>query len=201
MTYFSISQGGFGEISEKRSKFLCWISSALSAEQARTHALSLKSEHLKARHVCWAWLGIDGAMRANDDGEPNGCAGKPMLSVLEKAKLINVACYCVRYFGGVLLGTGGLSRAYREAAECALKNAVIKEVYKVQLISVNIPYSHYEKIEHTIKQLGGFVMKVQYLEEISIQFALPPEKVPLFMNSCTALPCHLKGTTYLSPKE
>lgn len=116
------AQEGYGEYEDRGSRFLAWVFYAPDEAAFEVRAAELQLEHAKARHHCWAWC-IGSAYRFNDDGEPGGTAGRPMLQVLEGSKLQDLAAICVRYFGGVKLGTGGLARAYSGATARALEAA------------------------------------------------------------------------------
>jgi uncharacterized YigZ family protein len=113
---------GYGEHEDRGSRFLAWVFHAPDEASFLARAEALRMEHPRARHHCWAWQ-IDSAYRFNDDGEPGGTAGRPMLQVLESSGLQDLAAICVRYFGGVKLGTGGLARAYSGATARALEDA------------------------------------------------------------------------------
>lgn len=117
-----------GEHEDRGSRFLAWVFHAPDEAALRRRLAELRAEHAKARHHCWAWFGGPGAYRFADDGEPGGTAGRPMLQVLEGAGLVEIGAVCVRYFGGVKLGTGGLARAYAGAtarAVAALRRRVV----------------------------------------------------------------------------
>lgn len=116
------AQEGYGEYEDRGSRFLAWVFHAPGETSFLARAAAIRLEHPKARHHCWAWQ-IDAAYRFHDDGEPGGTAGRPMLQVLEGSGLQDLAAICVRYFGGVKLGTGGLARAYSGATVRALEAA------------------------------------------------------------------------------
>jgi len=105
-------QEGLGEHEDRGSRFLAWVFRAADEQALKARLEAIRAEHPKARHSCWAWFGGPGAYRFFDDGEPGGTAGRPMLQVLEGCGMSEVGAVCVRYFGGVKLGTGGLARAY-----------------------------------------------------------------------------------------
>jgi len=113
---------GYGEYEDRGSRFLAWVFHAPDEASFLARAAAIRLEHPKARHHCWAWQ-IGAAYRFNDDGEPGGTAGRPMLQVLEGSGLQDLAAICVRYFGGVKLGTGGLARAYSGSTARALEAA------------------------------------------------------------------------------
>lgn len=116
------AQEGYGEYEDRGSRFLAWVFHASAEQDFLARAEAIRLEHPKARHHCWAWQ-IGAAYRFHDDGEPGGTAGRPMLQVLEGSGLQDLAAICVRYFGGVKLGTGGLARAYSGATARALEAA------------------------------------------------------------------------------
>ena len=111
------------EYEEKRSQFICVLSHVETAEEAVELINRVKKENYEARHNCWAYLLKDGSKRFSDDGEPQGTAGLPMLDVLEKSDITDVVAVVTRYFGGILLGAGGLVRAYSKAVSMAVNEA------------------------------------------------------------------------------
>ena len=121
MTEYYVPAGaGESEYVEKRSRFLGHVRPVESEEEAKAFIAAVKKEHYDARHNCWCYLIKDGPERYSDDGEPQGTAGIPMLEVLRREGVSNVVCVVTRYFGGVLLGSGGLFRAYTKSAKDAL---------------------------------------------------------------------------------
>ncbi|MFV0521321.1 MAG: YigZ family protein [Mangrovibacterium sp.] len=134
-SFLTISSPSEALFKDKGSKFIAYAYPVETEEEIKEYIQALKKEHYAARHHCYAWrLGADlKNFRANDDGEPSSTAGKPILGQIQKAELTNILIVVVRYFGGVLLGTGGLINAYRNAAALAIDNAKIEE----QLVFVN----------------------------------------------------------------
>ena len=122
-TYLMPDAFGEAELVEKRSRFLGHVWPAQSEEEARARIEEMKKQYYDARHNCWCYLIRDGAVRYSDDGEPQGTAGQPMLNVFQAGEITNAVCVVTRYFGGVLLGAGGLVRAYSAAAKAALDAA------------------------------------------------------------------------------
>ena len=137
---------GESEYIEKRSSFLGVVEPVSSEEEARAVITAIKKQHRDARHNCWCYLIQGGAERYSDDGEPQGTAGIPMLEVFRKAGVSNAVCVVTRYFGGVLLGAGGLLRAYTKAAKDALENAGITEVIPMRELILRCPYSLLDRI-------------------------------------------------------
>lgn len=127
--YYTIEQPAEGSITEKKSKFISHIFPVKSAEEVKVIVDEHRKKYYDARHLCWAYvLGWEREeFRSNDDGEPSGTAGKPILGQINSAGLTDVLILVVRYFGGTLLGTGGLIKAYKEAAADAIANAEIVE--------------------------------------------------------------------------
>ncbi len=134
------AQEGFGEYLDRGSRFLAWVFHAPDNEAFEARLAELYEEHPKARHHCWAWR-IGKAYRFNDDGEPGGTAGRPMLQVMEGSELEDVAAICVRYFGGVKLGTGGLARAYSGATAIALQEAGSRTLEARSTMKMEMPFS------------------------------------------------------------
>ena len=126
--YFISAGAGEAEYNEKRSRFLGHIAFAPSEEEAKAFVAEMKKKYYDARHNCWCYIIKDGPERYSDDSEPQGTAGIPMLEVLRRAGVTNAVCVVTRYFGGVLLGAGGLLRAYTRAAADALEAGGISAV-------------------------------------------------------------------------
>lgn len=129
-SYLTLDGPCTGEFKDRASKFLAYSWPVQSEQEIQEHLDALRKEHFKARHHCYAWrLGREGLLfRANDDGEPSGTAGRPILGQIDSSGLTDVLIVVVRYFGGTLLGTSGLINAYREAAAEALRAGTIKTV-------------------------------------------------------------------------
>lgn len=131
------------EIKEKNSRFISWIFPAQTAEEAEKRVAELWKKYHNATHICYGWRigqGIEDSVRTNDDGEPSGTAGQPILNEIRKHDLFNAVLCVVRYFGGVKLGTGGLLRAYRASAEAVLKTVRPVTVVPMAAIRFSVPY-------------------------------------------------------------
>lgn len=141
-SYFTIVKEGSGVFKEKMSKFLSFAVSVTNPEDARTYIKFYQNEYHDARHVCWAYMiGADRKeWQLNDNGEPSGTAGKPILGQINSKELTDVLVIVVRYFGGIKLGTPGLIAAYREAARLALEDAGKQEVHKTVTLKIRFPY-------------------------------------------------------------
>ena len=140
--YYTIEKEGKGIFKEKMSKFLSFSFYVESGEEARSRIKDIQNEYHDSRHVCWAYMiGPDRKeWQLNDNGEPSGTAGKPILGQINSFGLTNVVVIVVRYFGGIKLGTPGLIAAYREAARIALEDSGKKEVHKMETVKISFPY-------------------------------------------------------------
>lgn len=153
--YRSLAAPSTGEFKDRGSKFLAYAWPVRTEEEALEHLEALRKEHFKARHHCFAWrLGPDGSrFRANDDGEPSGTAGRPILGQIDSFNLTNVVIVVVRYFGGTLLGASGLIQAYREAAAEALRNGDIREYLVKDQLLLDFDYALMPDVMNAVKKL------------------------------------------------
>lgn len=174
--YKTITENANSEYVVQRSRFIGMIFPVDTESKALSIIESVRKEYWDARHCCYAFRIGEGipAARSNDDGEPSGTAGKPILEILEKRGLSNVLLIVVRYFGGILLGTGGLTRAYSKAASDAVEAATIAEVKYCSRYSVNVPYTLWNKIE-TLLRMKSKITAIGYAENVNVEFALPLE--------------------------
>ena len=171
---------GESEYIEKRSSFLGIVEPVSSEEEARAVIAAVKKQHRDARHNCWCYLIQGGAERYSDDGEPQGTAGIPMLEVFRKAGVSNAVCVVTRYFGGVLLGAGGLLRAYTKAAKDALENSGITEVIPVRELTLRCPYSLLERIRLEIAAAEAELLSTDYAADITLSIRIPEAKAVSF---------------------
>jgi uncharacterized YigZ family protein len=164
--FYTIESPSFGEYKEKGSKFIAYAFRMDTESEFSPKMESVKAEHPKARHYCYAWkIGSDNNhFRANDDGEPSGTAGRPILNQILSHGLTNVLVIVVRYFGGTKLGVKGLIKAYKEAGEEALNNAVKTEDYITDRIRLDFSYDEMGHILNVIKSLELHVAEKQFDE-------------------------------------
>ena len=148
------------ELVEKRSRFIGQVWRVSSEEEARARIEETKKKHYDARHNCWCYLIRDGAVRYSDDGEPQGTAGQPMLNVFQREGVENVCCVVTRYFGGVLLGAGGLVRAYTQSAKDALDAAGVSVVRRWVAMEVPCTYAQFEGMRREVAAFSGVVEQV-----------------------------------------
>ena len=171
--YLVPSHASETEFTEKRSTFIGRVWPVESEEEARLRIDETKKKHHDARHNCWCYLIKDGPVRYSDDGEPQGTAGQPMLGVFQKEGVTNVCCVVTRYFGGVLLGAGGLVRAYTQSAKDALDAAGISAVRRWVELAVECPYSFLERVKLACAAQGGVVGEIEYAAGVTVHALLP----------------------------
>ena len=185
--YFVPAGSGEAEFVEKRSSFLGHVRFAETEDAAREFINEMKKKHYDARHNCWCYIIREGAVRYSDDGEPQGTAGLPMLEVFRREGVENVVCVVTRYFGGVLLGTGGLLRAYTKSAKDALDAAGIAAVRRWVKLETACPYSLLERMKTECMALDGAVSDVEYGADVRMSFLLPEAKAEAFCARVTEL--------------
>ena len=162
------------EFTEKRSRFIGRVWRVESEEEAREKIAQTKARHHDARHNCWCYLLREGNVtRYSDDGEPQGTAGQPMLEVFRREGVENVCCVVTRYFGGVLLGTGGLLRAYTRSAKDALAAAGIAVVRQWARTAVECPYPFLERVKGEVAAAQGILGEIEYGAQVRIPALLP----------------------------
>ena len=171
---------GEAELTEKRSRFLGHVRPAESEEEARAFIAEMKKKYYDARHNCWCYLIRGGPERYSDDGEPQGSAGLPMLEVFRREGVTNAVCVVTRYFGGVLLGTGGLLRAYTQSAKDALRAAGVAEVCRRAELSVPCSYALLERVKQETVAFGGTVADTDYGVAVTLRVLLPAEQADAY---------------------
>jgi len=185
MDYMMPSGHGKAEYVEKRSRFIGQVWPVTSEEEARALVAKTKAQYHDARHNCWCCLirGEDGqaaAARYADDGEPQGTAGLPMLEVFRRGGVENVLCVVTRYFGGILLGTGGLSRAYAHAAKLALEAAGVAEMRARTAMEIVCPYGLLDRVKNEIERCGGALEQAEYGADVMITAVFDDDQAPAF---------------------
>ena len=176
------------EFTEKRSRFIGHVWRVESETEARAHVEEMKKRYYDARHNCWCYrLREGGVERYSDDGEPQGTAGQPMLNVFQRENVNDVVCVVTRYFGGILLGAGGLVRAYSAAAKDALDGAGISVVRRWVAMEVPCTYAQFEGMRREIGSFGGVVEAVDYGVDVVLSALLPEERAEAFSARLTEL--------------
>ena len=171
--YLVPTRDAAAEFVERRSRFIGHIWVTETEAEALERIKSMREKHWDATHNVYAYLIRDGAMRYSDDGEPQGTAGMPVLEVLRRQQLYNVCCVVTRYFGGILLGAGGLVRAYTRAAKEAVEAAGISEKRVWTKIGVQCPYHLFDRLRQQTEELGGLVDKADYGAQIDLTIMVP----------------------------
>ena len=162
---YILPQTGEFELIEKKSRFLGKCSPVQSATEALDFIQAVKSAHKEANHNVFAYSTVaDNIIRFNDDGEPKGTAGMPVLNVFQKSDIINYVCVVTRYFGGTLLGAGGLVRAYTKAAKGALDAAAPQELLAYTNYRLICKYANLDKIKYMLDKLNAEVLDWEYTE-------------------------------------
>ncbi|MDD6021251.1 MAG: YigZ family protein [Oscillospiraceae bacterium] len=171
---------------EKRSRFIGYARPVKTNEEAVAFINEIKSNHWDATHNVYAYVLRDGQIRRySDDGEPQGTAGIPVLDVLIKEGLTDVAVVVTRYFGGVLLGTGGLVRAYSHSAKIAVTAANIITMSLCCEVIVRTDYNFYGRLNSLIPECGGAVENTQFTDSVEVSFIIPKENVEAFSKKLT----------------
>ena len=174
------TKSGASEYVDKRSRFLGLVQPVGSEDEARAVIAACKKQYHDARHNCWCYLLRDGTERYSDDGEPQGTAGIPMLEVFRREGVCNVVCVVTRYFGGILLGAGGLLRAYTKSAKDALDAASISVVRRWVETALDCSYAAAEKLKQEITAFGGIVAGLDYGAAVTIHAYTPEESAENF---------------------
>jgi len=176
-TYRVLLEGGEGEIIEKKSRFIATVRKVEREEEAVAFIEEMKKKYWDARHNCSAFvIGSRGELtRCSDDGEPSGTAGRPMLEVLLGEGIRNIAVVVTRYFGGVLLGTGGLVRAYTQAVKAGLENCSIGAMVHGYEILLNTDYNGIGKVLYLLGQSGVEPVDSDYGVDVTLQIRIPSE--------------------------
>ena len=179
-SYHTITAPATGEFKDRGSKFFGYAYPVRSEEEALQWLEMLRKEHFKARHHCFAWrLGVEGSrFRANDDGEPGGTAGRPILGQIDAFGLTDVFIVVVRYFGGTLLGTSGLIHAYREAAAAALRNADITEKIIKDHFTLDFDYALMPDVMNGVKKLDLEIVRQTFEERGLLEIAIRQTEAP-----------------------
>lgn len=185
--YKTVRRGGEGEIVEKKSRFIATVRPVEDEEEAAAFIEEMKKKYWDARHNCSAFIvgTRQPVTRSSDDGEPSGTAGKPMLEVLLGEGLCNAAVVVTRYFGGTLLGTGGLIRAYSQAVREALRSCEIVTRRYGQKLTVQTDYSASGKVQYFLGELGISPIAVEYTDVVTTELIVPVSETDRFKKKIT----------------
>ena len=185
--YKILWQEGRGELTEKKSRFIAQTCPVESEEEAVSFIESVRKQYWDARHHCFAYVCGDRnqTQRCSDDGEPSQTAGRPILDVILGSQVHNICLVVTRYFGGTLLGTGGLVRAYSGAAKEGLNNSVVLEKCPGRLMKIETDYTGIGKIQYILGQNGIAVLDSQYTDKVEVSAVAPAEKAEKLVSEIT----------------
>jgi uncharacterized YigZ family protein len=187
MSYVTIKGLCAAELVEKRSRFIASASPVTRESEAKAFVAQIKARHPDARHNVFAYSLRGGGQRCSDDGEPQGSAGQPVLNVITRRGLVDVAVVVTRYFGGVLLGAPGLLRAYTQSATQALDAAQPLEMRRALQYQAVIDYSLITRVQQLISSIGGRVSGADYGANVSMELIVFEETEEVFLKSFTSL--------------
>ncbi len=187
LEYTAVTSEGVGEIIEKKSRFIGYVLPVETVEEAETRIAEISKKHWDARHNCYAYIiGKRGEqVKCSDNGEPSGTAGKPILEVLKGAGLTNTLIVVTRYFGGVLLGTGGLVRAYTQSAQAGLAEAQISRFIYGQQLTVQVDYSLIDPLQYFFKQKEITPSDIRYTDKVEFDICIPLPQVDSMIEEIT----------------
>ena len=193
--YITITQHETAEIVEKKSKFIADLYYVENAEQVEEKIIEIKKKYYDAKHNCVAYRVVKNEQvveKSSDDGEPSGTAGGPMLNILQKNNLCNIVVVVTRYFGGILLGTGGLVRAYSDATQKAIEKCI--KVYKVEGIEVQvkIDYANLDVFKYYCKNNEINITKIDYAEDIILKIEMEKNRKKIFLKDIETKTLNIK---------
>lgn len=188
MNYFTVSEPASDSFTEKKSEFIGYIAPVTTSEQAIEFIEKIKSMHRKARHNVYAYiLRQDNISRYSDDGEPQGTAGVPVLDVLRKRGLTDVCMVVTRYFGGILLGGGGLVRAYSHAASLACDAAEIMDMRLSHRLKITTDYNMYGRINYILLDYDTITINADFADNVSLEILVMSEKLHALTEKLTSI--------------
>ena len=187
--YLTLARPGQGEYEEKKSRFLGKAVHIESEEEAAAFIAGIRKQYYDARHNCYAWVLGEGSERkkSSDDGEPSGTAGQPILRVIEGSGCTNVLVIVTRYFGGTLLGTGGLVRAYTQAARAALENAQTARMCLCRKLAVTVDYGALDRLMYALRRDGIEPQETEYGAKVTLHLIIEEKQGDTVENMITAL--------------
>ena len=188
--YKTIKEASSDEFIVKKSRFIGYVKPVKTQEEALEFINEIKSKHWDATHNVYAYtLRNGGVRRFSDDGEPQGTAGIPSLDVLLKEEVVDCCVVVTRYFGGIMLGAGGLVRAYSHGAKIALDAGGIITMSLCKIVRVKTDYNFYGRLVPLICEEGGIVEDTQFTDNVEVTFRIPQDKVPFFESRLVDISC------------
>jgi len=187
-SYRTVSASGEAEFIEKKSRFIGHIAPVVSEGEAVSFVSDIRSRHRRANHNCYAYILREGsAMRYSDDGEPQGTAGMPILEVIRREGVVDVAVVVTRYFGGVLLGAGGLVRAYAHAAKLALDCVGVAKMCLCTEIALEMPYAMYEQVQKLLDDYPALVLDTSFAGDVTMYIRMRADSFAEFEAALTEI--------------
>ena len=181
MTYQTLARPVTARLEIKKSDFITYAYPVTSREQAMFHVEQLREKYADARHHCWAYIIGDPnnttSAGFDDDGEPGGTAGRPILNVLQHKSIGNVIIVVVRYFGGIKLGAGGLTRAYAGSAQAAVDEMLLTPYVPMTQVQVAADFANESQVRYVVEDMGGSIGEVIYSKAVTLTVALPEADV------------------------
>lgn len=185
--YYTVGKSGVGELTEKKSRFIGYAAPVSDEEAALAFIREIKRKHNDARHNCFAYRLKSGVCRYSDDGEPQGTAGQPILEVLSRGEITDCAVVVTRYFGGVLLGTGGLSRAYSAAAKLALESAETVHMRRMMRCTAQFDYALYGSIQTMLARHDAVINASDFADTVTLGLFVDEEQLAAVSAGITEL--------------
>lgn len=188
--YKTVAAEAADEFTEQRSRFIGYVCPVKTEEEAAAFIEKKKKQHWDARHNVYAYVLREGGIqRSSDDGEPHGTAGIPVLEVMLKSGVTDAVIVVTRYFGGILLGTGGLARAYTRGARIALEAGGIITMQKCSICRLECDYNQYGRLSGLIPQCGGVTEDTEFGSNVVMTFHIPPEQYGGFLKQLADITC------------
>lgn len=185
--YVTIAQRAEDDFFERKSQFIGYIAPVSSEEEALAFLAEIRAKHRDARHNCFAYILQNGVKRASDDGEPQGTAGVPIMEVVEREGLTDVIVVVTRYFGGILLGAGGLVRAYAHAAKLAVDAAQRKVMSPAVLVEMQMDYNQYGRINNVLSKYTAIVQDTAFTDMVTMRILFIERDVETFRAELTEM--------------
>ncbi len=185
--YVTIAQRAEDDFFERKSQFIGYIAPVSTEEEALAFLAEIRAKHRDARHNCFAYILQNGVKRASDDGEPQGTAGVPIMEVVEREGLTDVIVVVTRYFGGILLGAGGLVRAYAHAAKLAVDAAQRKVMSPAVLVEMKMDYNQYGRINNVLSKYTAIVQDTVFTDLVTMQILFIERDVEAFRAELTEM--------------
>ena len=200
--FLTIKEETRAEIVVKKSRFIAEVFYIESKQEAEETIQEIKKREHSAKHHCYAYRVIEESLvqRMSDDGEPSGTAGSPILTILQGKELVNVLVVVTRYFGGTLLGTGGLVRAYSDATISAITKADCKKIHRGAEISLEINYMDLNSLKHYLNNIGGRIILSEYKDNVKSIIEIPISYIDDFTINYLKIPFKIKNQKKIKEK-